>query len=321
MKDFCVIGSGIAGSILAKTLSKKYSVEIFEKSRGVGGRASNRRFKNNLSFDHGLQYISPKTKSFSKFIKKLEKEKIIMQWKGLHVDLFNHNKPDQKKFIGINGNNAISKYLTKKVKINFLSNINKVIFHNNFWEVLTLNNDKKKFKNIVFCIPYPQIKKIAKKYLNKDILNLKIKMKPNLTCMVIYKNSKNFPISSIKLKDEKISWISNENSKKRFKTNLQVWTIQASQKYSDKYINVFKKKKGKVKKEIVQRFEEIVGLKNKNIIFSDIHGWKYSYNYLSTNKKSFWSEKFNLGICGDWFLGPRAENAWESAQDLCKKIY
>ena len=54
MKDFCIVGNGIAGSTIANLLSKKYSVEIFDKARGPGGRASNRRYEDNLSFDHGL---------------------------------------------------------------------------------------------------------------------------------------------------------------------------------------------------------------------------------------------------------------------------
>ena len=74
MKDFCVIGSGIAGSTIANLLAKKYSVEIFDKARGPGGRASNRRYKDNLSFDHGLQYISPKSNNFKKFILDLKKK-------------------------------------------------------------------------------------------------------------------------------------------------------------------------------------------------------------------------------------------------------
>ena len=62
MIDFCVLGSGVAGSTVANLLSKKYSVHVFDKARGPGGRSSNKRFKNNLSFDHGVQYISPKSK-------------------------------------------------------------------------------------------------------------------------------------------------------------------------------------------------------------------------------------------------------------------
>ena len=77
MKDFCIVGSGIAGSTIANLLSKKYSVEIFDKARGPGGRASNRRYKKDLSFDHGLQYISPKSREFTKFILDLEKKKIL----------------------------------------------------------------------------------------------------------------------------------------------------------------------------------------------------------------------------------------------------
>ena len=87
MKDFCIVGSGVAGSTIANLLSKKYTVEIFDKARGPGGRASNRRYKDRLSFDHGLQYISPRTNKFKKFILDLEKKNILKEWCGQHLDL------------------------------------------------------------------------------------------------------------------------------------------------------------------------------------------------------------------------------------------
>ena len=77
MLDFCIIGSGIAGSTIANLLSKKYSVHVFDKARGPGGRSSNKKFKHNLSFDHGVQYISPKSKLFKKYINKLYRKKNI----------------------------------------------------------------------------------------------------------------------------------------------------------------------------------------------------------------------------------------------------
>ena len=86
MKDFCVVGSGIAGSTIANLLSKKYSVEIFDKARGPGGRSSNRRYKSILSFDHGLQYFSPESHQFIKFIIYLKKKNILKEWKGNHLD-------------------------------------------------------------------------------------------------------------------------------------------------------------------------------------------------------------------------------------------
>ena len=64
MSKFCVIGSGISGATIANLLSKKHSVILFDKARGPGGRASFKRIKGKTGFDHGTQYISPKTKEF-----------------------------------------------------------------------------------------------------------------------------------------------------------------------------------------------------------------------------------------------------------------
>ena len=80
MIDFCVLGSGVAGSTIANILSKKYSVQVFDKARGPGGRSANKRLKKNLSFDHGVQYINPKSIKFTKFIQKLFKKKILNTW-------------------------------------------------------------------------------------------------------------------------------------------------------------------------------------------------------------------------------------------------
>ena len=47
MKDFCIIGSGISGATIANILSKKYSLDVYDKARGVGGRSSNKKFNKN----------------------------------------------------------------------------------------------------------------------------------------------------------------------------------------------------------------------------------------------------------------------------------
>ena len=64
MLDFCVIGSGVSGSTIAYLLSKKYSVHIVDKARGPGGRASNKRFKQNLSFDNTIAVVAASKGNF-----------------------------------------------------------------------------------------------------------------------------------------------------------------------------------------------------------------------------------------------------------------
>ena len=67
MLDFCIIGSGISGSTIANLLNKKHSVAVYDKARGYGGRSSFKKYKDKVGFDHGLQYISPKSKKFKTF--------------------------------------------------------------------------------------------------------------------------------------------------------------------------------------------------------------------------------------------------------------
>ena len=173
MLDFCIIGSGVSGSTIASLLSKKYNVEIFDKARGLGGRASNKRFINNQSFDHGVQYISPKSKEFKKFIQFLYKKKELKIWDGNHLDFTFEKKKKEEKYIGSKGNNVISKYYTRDIKKNFQSSVKSIFFKKYFWEVKLDTKKIIKAKSIIFTCPFPQLKKIAGKYLDKKFVKLK----------------------------------------------------------------------------------------------------------------------------------------------------
>ncbi len=319
MLDFCVIGSGISGSTIAHHLSKKYSVHILDKARGPGGRASNKRFKQNLSFDHGVQYISPKSKEFLKFIKTLCKKKEAKIWTGNHLDFTFEKKEISEKFIGMKGNNFISKFYTKKIKKSFQSSV-KTIFNNKyFWEVRLDNGENIQAKSIILTCPFPQLKKIAGKYLEKKISNLKINMEPNITTMLAFKNQRTVPVSSIKFNDDILTWAANENSKNRFNSSNSLWTLQSSIGWARKNINHYKKS-NKAENILVSKFLNLTGYKKNKIIFKKTHGWKYSYNLNGSPLKSYWNKKLRLGLCADWFIGPKVENAWLSAKDLAKKI-
>ena len=320
MKDFCIVGSGIAGSTIANLLSKEYSVEIFDKARGPGGRASNRRYKDNLSFDHGLQYISPKTYGFKKLILDLKQKKIVKEWPGYHLDFTFEKKVNSIKYIGSKGNSDICKYFIKNVKSNYLVNVTNIKFNSNYWTITLNNKDKIFFKYLVLTCPFPQLKKLMTKSLRKKISKFQVKMLPNITMMAAYKKNGNIQVSSIKFSDKIIAWASHENSKNRFKSIKSLWTLQCSVKFSKENINLLKKNKKKYQLVILKRFEKLTGFKANNVIFQNIHGWKYAYNKKNSNKNCLWLNKYNLGVCADWFNGPKAEDAWNSAKSLYSEI-
>ena len=170
----------------------------------------------------------------------------------------------------------------------------------------------KKSKNI-FLLHQIHSKKLV--YINK---NFKLNNQKIIGDAIIT-DQKKLPISSIKFNDDVLAWAANENSKNRFKSNINLWTLQATLRWSKKTINKYKNDKS-IMNQLITRFIKLTGFEKNKIIFKRIHGWKYSYNYEKTSYLSIWNKKINLGVCGDWFNGPKVENAWLSANDLARKI-
>ena len=321
MSEFCIIGSGISGATIANLLSKKNSVVLFDKARGPGGRASFKRVKGKTGFDHGTQYISPKTNEFKKFTQSLIKKQILKIWSGKHVFLNSKKKENKKhlKIIGKNGNNDISKYLLKKINCNYQSELKKIYYKNKSWYLLFDNGKFRSYKNLILTCPFPQLKKLSGKFINNSFLSKSLKMDANITTMIAIKKNKKSN-SSFLFEDPVLGWAGNENSKKRFKSKYDLWTLQSTFTWANKKINQNKNNKKKNSKIMIDKFFKLSNIKKTKINYFLNHGWKYSSNSRPFRIKSYWDPKKKLGVCADWFVGPRLESGWISAQDLFKKI-
>ena len=321
MSSYCVIGSGISGATIANLLSKNHSVDLYDKARGPGGRASFKRLDKVKGFDHGTQYISPKTIAFKKFIKELIKKKILKNWGGKHLFL-NQVKKEKKnhiKIIGRKGNNDISKYLLKNINCYFQNELKKIDYKKKKWNLTFVDGQKKNYEKLILTCPFPQLLKLSKRFIKNPFINKKVKMNANITVMIVIKKT-NKNISSYFFNDKILGWAAKENSKKRFKSNLDLWTLQSTYNWANKKINKNRENKNLNSKVLINQFFKLTGIKKNKILFSLNHGWKYSSNSNPLKIKSYWNTSLNLGVCADWFVGPRLEAGWISANNLYKKI-
>ena len=321
MSSFCVIGSGISGATIANLLNKKYTVDLYDKARGLGGRSSFKRLDKKRGFDHGTQYFSPKTPEFKRFTKKLIEKKILKIWEGNHKFLSDKKKENKKhvKVIGRKGNNDISKYLLKNVRCYFQSELKKINFQNRKWNLIFNNGEIRNYENLILTCPFPQLKKLSKKYIKNSFIKEKIKMDANITILIEIKKT-NLGYSSFLFNDRILGWAGYENSKKRFKSKSDLWTLQSTFNWANKKINQNKVLKKTNAKILIDKFFKLTGIKRTKVLFSLNHGWKYSSNSKPLKLKSYWNSRLNLGVCADWFNGPRLESGWISANDLYKKI-
>ena len=321
MSSFCVIGSGISGATIANLLNKKHNVDLYDKARGLGGRSSFKRLDKIRGFDHGTQYFSPKTPEFKKFTKKLIEKKILKIWEGNHKFLSDKKKENKKhvKVIGRKGNNDISKYLLKNVRCYFQSELKKINFQNKKWNLIFNNGEIRNYENLILTCPFPQLKKLSKKYIKNSFIKEKIKMDANITILIEIKKT-NLGYSSFLFNDRILGWAGYENSKKRFKSKSDLWTLQSTFNWANKKINQNKVLKKTNAKILIDKFFKLTGIKRTKVLFSLNHGWKYSSNSKPLKLKRYWNSRLNLGVCADWFNGPRLESGWISANDLYKKI-
>ena len=321
MSDYCVIGSGISGATIANLLNKKFQVNLYDKGRGPGGRASFKRVKGQIGFDHGTQYFSPKTIEFKKFANRLIKIKILKKWSGNHIFLNSKKKENKKhiKIIGKKGNNDICKFLLKKVKCFYQSEVKKIYYKNKLWFLLFTDGKIRTYKRVILTCPFPQLKKLSEKFINNKFIKRKLKMDANITVMIAIKKNKKSP-SSFLFDDPVLGWAGNENTKKRFKSKYDLWTLQSTFKWANKNIDKNKKNLKKNSKILIDKFFKLTKIKKTKVIYSINHGWKYSSNSKPLKIRSYWNHQKKLGVCADWFIGPRLESGWISAHDLFKKI-
>ena len=321
MSDYCVIGSGISGATIANLLNKKFQVNLYDKGRGPGGRASFKRIKGQIGFDHGTQYFSPKTIEFKKFANRLIKIKILKKWSGNHIFLNSKKKENKKhiKIIGKKGNNDICKFLLKKVKCFYQSEVKKIYYKNKLWFLLFTDGKIRTYKGVILTCPFPQLKKLSEKFINNTFIKKKLKMDANITVMIAIKKNKKTP-SSFVFDDPVLGWAGNENTKKRFKSKYDLWTLQSTFKWANKNIDKNKKNLKKNSKILIDKFFKLTKIKKTKVIYSINHGWKYSSNSKPLKIRSYWDPQKKIGVCADWFIGPRLESGWISAHDLFKKI-
>ncbi|HBU62514.1 MAG TPA: FAD-dependent oxidoreductase, partial [Oceanicaulis sp.] len=112
-----VIGAGLAGSAAARALAARdFTVVLFDKGRGPGGRMSTRRAETPLGpvrFDHGAQFITATGESFSEFLEQARTAGAADLWTGRTVSIDRGGNAEslreKTRWVGVPGMSAIVK--------------------------------------------------------------------------------------------------------------------------------------------------------------------------------------------------------------------
>ena len=320
MKSIAIIGAGFSAATLSYFIKK--DLDFYEKSRGAGGRCSTRRVEDVGLFDHGLQYIKNPNPEFKEMLSDCS------VWQG-NFKIFENNQlkndADKERIIHENGNNLLVKNLFKNKNIFVNKELKSIEKKSDHLQLTFKDETQEQYKTVIITAPFQQAYNLTKQFTENFFSNFNFSMQPNLTVMVAFNKSLKLDLSAITFEnDDVLGFAANENTKKKNLINkdLELWTIQSSLKYAVKNIKEYRNNKQILIDEILKNFSNKlkINISKEQIHYSDIHGWLYAYNLNTSSPNCYWDSHLRLGICGDWFSGGNAENAFFNAKKLANLI-
>ncbi len=337
--NIAIIGAGIAGITAARTLTKAgHHVQVFEKSRGPGGRMSTRE-SNFGTFDHGAQYFTVRDPRFSLAIQAVPgTTEICRPWSANAVrvlDPLGHvfeaaRATKDAHFVAKPGMNALVRHWAEPLGKAIHNNTQITRLERGVKGLWTLHTDDHKFAgfdHVLLAIPSVQAENLLKAS-GKDAANASwlkamdsVDVAPCWTMMVAFPNATqpNLHIgpqwNAARSIHHRIAWLARESSKPG-RGKVERWTVQASAAWSTEHIA---DTEARVQAKLLRAFAELTGIRAEPA-HVQLHRWLYAKTITPLGVSHQYNPATGLGTCGDWHLGHRVEDAFVSGLELALAV-
>ncbi|MCC9643712.1 NAD(P)-binding protein [Rhodopirellula sp. JC740] len=345
-----IVGAGLAGLIAARTLSDHgLDVQIFEKSRGVGGRMATRRTPNGSSFDHGAQYFTVRDDRFARYVRSWIQRGLVEPWMQTVVELQPGGKVAEEKtrtprYVGVPGMNAIGKHLAADLHVELQTKVRAIVPDQGGWRIeadrmgmdqvdastdATNNLDSDewgRFDLVILNCPPSQ----AVSFLddNSEIARVAsaVEMKPCWSAMLHCEGLNDLPFAGAFINEGPLSWIARNDAKpgRADGSNDEIateaasrWVLHASAEWSREHLE---RSSEWVLEQLTHALEMATGKRVSRIIESQAHRWRFANPSAPLEQECLWDAASGIGVCGDWCGGPRVEGAFLSGMAMAGEI-
>ncbi len=312
MKTIAIIGAGAAGCIAAHNLGKLgYATQVFDKSRGIGGRMATRR-SNAGEFDHGAPCFTPETAEFSQALSRAP----VKLWHegGAHKDV--HNKG--QCFVATPRQNQLAKFWLDTTPAQLNCKIDHLQQTSEGWRLVS---DQKKmsgpFNGVVLAIPAPQ----ARDLLSNSELQIPdalapVSMDPVWALMFSLETPLSEAIYSYP--DPSLSWLGANFTKpdRPRPTDSYVYVAHASRQWSRTNLEADAADVAEAMLQILAGC--IVDFSTPR--FASAHRWRFALTQTPLGHSHLVLDN-HLILAGDWCLGADVEDAFRSGTAAAQQMH
>lgn len=318
-----VIGSGIAGLACARTLSAAgLQVQLFDKSRSVGGRVATRRADSGVAFDHGAQFFTVHEAPFREQVTQWCAAGVAALWQGRIVALdrgaaIGIERPFDR-FVGVPAMTSIAKSLAEGLQVHKNVTVHSVRRSEGRWYVEdAASGGHGSFDFLVCAAPAPQTAAILSPVSAKFSQRCAVAtMAPCWCVMAHFPDPLATSFDAAFVRDSSLSWIA-RNSSKPGRAKAECWVLHATAPWSTEYLE---DSPTTVADLLVQEFWQVTGCVPQSPSFVVSHRWRYSLPQEHLPSQCVVDRDLRLGACGDWCGGPRVEGAYMSGLAMANEI-
>ena len=308
-----VIGAGMAGLTSAKILRMAgHEVTVFDKSKGTGGRLASRSYPNGW-IDHGAPYFSAES-SFSDFLRQQLPAGSLQAWRPQVAGQLRSD--EQLHSIGVPRNSAITRGLLGDLRFQPSTRIARIEAGPDGWQLYNDGGSRLgDWAIVVVAVPAPQaLMLVANQPLFAEQLE-RVRMEPAWVAAIRTGQSVDQWPGVAVFEHPVLRRIVN-NSAKPGRGSDHIYLVQAQKSWSERFLEEPPEAVGR---HLLANFAELAGRQQGHeLLFT--HRWRYAFADVPLGSPFLWDRKLQLGVCGDWCLGRRVEDAWRSGADLAEHI-
>jgi len=302
----------MAGLVCARRLHDSgVTVQLFEKSRGLGGRLATRR-GDGFQFDHGAQYATARSEPFAAFLTSMKARNATALWSPRISGNDVQSSDRKERYVGQPGMSALVRPLAEGLTIKSGVQIQSLEACGQGWTVLSDDAvHHGPFDAVVITAPAPQAAAlVATAGADFEELN-DVSIAPCWAGLFAFGTKLDIDWDATRNSEGVVNWAARDSSKPGRADGLDCWVIHASPEWSRDNLEA---DKADIARRLFDLFQETTGKRLPNPSTMDAHRWRYALVEKPLGRPCLQSADGTLIAAGDWCIAPRVEAAFQSGQ-------